>query len=131
MGGIQAGDDGKRELVMEGQHLTTAEEAERMLVADPAHRYRVMHEEGIVAECIFPTIVHPIGIHNVSYTGPEALMWGSDYPHHEGTNPHSQQTVARLAEGLDRAIADRVFRQNAVELFHFDESVLEQPLATD
>jgi predicted TIM-barrel fold metal-dependent hydrolase len=332
MRGIQAGDDGNWDLVMEGHHLdkTTAQEAERMMVADPAHRYQVMHEEGIVAECIFPTIglyvwmladpdggaascrvyndwitdrlgrsprfkcaglvptwrvedavaevawiaeaglgslmlpavatpdwnhrtwaplwsaiaesglpavvhqgtghsmyfyrgpgagvsnllatqsmaprmaallatsgvlafnprlhvvfveynvgwlgwamqtldyyqeafsqagftpqgkkwvnvelplppshylrsqVHatfqddPIGIHNVSYTGPDSLIWGSDYPHHEGTYPHSQQTVARLAEGLDRATADRVFRQNAVELFHFDESVLEQPLA--
>ena len=58
MRGIQAGDDGNWDLVLEGHHLdkTTAEEAERMLVADPAHRYQVMHEEGIVAECIFPTI---------------------------------------------------------------------------
>ena len=27
-----------------------------MLVSDPAHRYQVMAEEGIVGECIFPTI---------------------------------------------------------------------------
>ena len=40
-----------------------------MLVADPADRYRGdPHGEGIVAECIFPTIGHSIGIHNVSYT---------------------------------------------------------------
>jgi len=56
--GIQAADDGNWEVLLEGHQLdkTTAEEAERMLVADPKHRYRVMAEEGIAGECIFPTI---------------------------------------------------------------------------
>jgi predicted TIM-barrel fold metal-dependent hydrolase len=334
MKGIQAGDDGNWELVLEGHHLdkTTAEEAEREQVADPVHRYRIMREEGIVAECIFPTIglyvwmltdpdggaascrvynewiadglarsprfkcaglvpawrveeavdevarivdaglgalmlpavatpdwnhrtwaplwsaiaesglpavvhqgtghsmyfyrgpgagvanllatqsmaprmaallstsgvlashpdlhvvfveynvgwlgwtmqtldyyhqafseagytpqgkkwvnvelpeppsyylrrqVHatfqddPIGLNNVGYTGAGALIWGSDYPHHEGTYPHSRATVARLSEGLDEHTAAQVFRQNAIELFHFDRSLLDQPLAPD
>ncbi len=56
--GIQAGDDGNWEVILEGHQLdkTTAYEDERMLVSDPAHRYQVMREEGIVGECIFPTI---------------------------------------------------------------------------
>ena len=46
--GIQAGDDGNWEVILEGHQLdkTTAYEAERMLVADPAHRYRVMRRGG-------------------------------------------------------------------------------------
>ena len=41
--GIAAGDDGSWEVILEGHHIdrTESEEAERMLVADPAHRYKV------------------------------------------------------------------------------------------
>ncbi len=70
----------------------------------------------------------PIGLNNIAYTGAEALIWGSDYPHHEGTYPHSQQTVRRLAAPLDEAAATRVFRQNAAELFHFSQGLLDEPL---
>ena len=56
--GIQAGDDGNWEVILEGHHIdkTSSEEVERMAVSDPDHRFRVMREEGIVGECIFPTI---------------------------------------------------------------------------
>ena len=70
----------------------------------------------------------PVGLNNIAYTGAHALIWGSDYPHHEGTYPHSQETVARLAQPLDAAAARRVFRDNAAELFHFDPAVLAEPL---
>ena len=36
----------------------------------------------------------PIGLRNRDYTGVECLMWGSDYPHDEGTFPHSQKVIA-------------------------------------
>src|SRR4051812_2889322 len=58
MRGIEAGEDGNWSLVLEGSSLdkTTQYEEERMLVSDPEHRYKVMKEDGIVAECIFPTV---------------------------------------------------------------------------
>jgi predicted TIM-barrel fold metal-dependent hydrolase len=65
-----------------------------------------------------------IAIDNIAYTGAEALLWGSDYPHYEGTYPHSRETVARLAEPLSDEQRRKVFRQNAVDLFHFDAQVL-------
>jgi len=70
----------------------------------------------------------PVGLHNIAMTGAQGLLWGSDYPHHEGTYPHSQETVALLAKPLDKADALRVFRDNAAELFHFDPAVLAEPL---
>lgn len=36
-----------------------------------------------------------------SLTGADKLMWGSDYPHHEGTFPHSREVRARLFDGID------------------------------
>jgi predicted TIM-barrel fold metal-dependent hydrolase len=70
----------------------------------------------------------PIGINNLAYTGADALIWGSDYPHEEGTYPHSRATVARLAEGLDDDSVTRVFRTNAAHLFHFADDVLTTPV---
>jgi predicted TIM-barrel fold metal-dependent hydrolase len=70
----------------------------------------------------------PIGINNIAFTGAEALIWGSDYPHEEGTYPHSRDVVARLAIGLDRATAARVFRENAARLFRFSDDILATPV---
>ncbi|GMU79575.1 MAG: amidohydrolase [Acidimicrobiia bacterium] len=70
----------------------------------------------------------PIGLHNIAFTGDRALLWGSDYPHEEGTYPRSREVVTRLAAGLDPAAAARVFRDNAAALFHFSDEVLTQPV---
>ena len=70
----------------------------------------------------------PIGMNNIAFTGADALLWGSDYPHQEGTYPHSREVVARLSTGLDAGIAARVFRENAARLFQFNDAVLSTPV---
>jgi predicted TIM-barrel fold metal-dependent hydrolase len=70
----------------------------------------------------------PVALHNVAYTGADALIWGSDYPHEEGTYPHSRETVARLAKGFDDDTVAAVFRDTAARLFHFDAGVIGQPV---
>lgn len=70
----------------------------------------------------------PIGLNNVDYTGASPLIWGSDYPHEEGTYPHSRATVTGLASGLTEETVKRVFRDNAAELFHFADAVLSERL---
>jgi len=69
-----------------------------------------------------------IGIRNIDFTGAGALMCGSDFPHEEGTYPNSRKTVDELAEDLDPAAALRVFRDNAAQLFRFDEALLTTPV---
>jgi predicted TIM-barrel fold metal-dependent hydrolase len=69
-----------------------------------------------------------VAVHNVPITGPHGLLWGSDYPHNEGTYPHSRETVDRLGETLAADDAQRIFRDTAVELFHFDPAILEEPV---
>jgi predicted TIM-barrel fold metal-dependent hydrolase len=54
-----------------------------------------------------------------SVTGHQALLWGSDYPHHEGTFPRSRDVVAHLFDGIDiseREKAD-ILGGNAARLF--------------
>jgi predicted TIM-barrel fold metal-dependent hydrolase len=51
----------------------------------------------------------PVGVHNRTFTGVEALLWGSDYPHPEGTWPRSRAYVDEqlkdVAEDERRAMA--------------------------
>jgi predicted TIM-barrel fold metal-dependent hydrolase len=70
----------------------------------------------------------PIGLRNLDLTGAEALLWGSDYPHEEGTYPWSATTVDRLAEPLSEADARLVFRENAARIFGFGPDVLDTPV---
>jgi predicted TIM-barrel fold metal-dependent hydrolase len=69
-----------------------------------------------------------VAIHNLPLTGAAPLIWGSDYPHQEGTYPHSRDTVVRLAKDLDDDTITRVFRTNAAELFQFSDEVLTTPV---
>jgi predicted TIM-barrel fold metal-dependent hydrolase len=54
-----------------------------------------------------------------SVTGHQALLWGSDYPHAEGTFPHTPAVLAKLFEGIEiseREKAD-ILGGNAARLF--------------
>jgi predicted TIM-barrel fold metal-dependent hydrolase len=50
----------------------------------------------------------------------DCIMWGNDYPHHEGTWPHSAEAIERTMAGLDDAQRARVLGLNAARLFKFD-----------
>jgi predicted TIM-barrel fold metal-dependent hydrolase len=41
------------------------------------------------------------GVVNRGFTGVEPLLWASDYPHPEGTWPHTQETLERIFTGVD------------------------------
>jgi predicted TIM-barrel fold metal-dependent hydrolase len=62
----------------------------------------------------------PIGIANRQFTGLRCLMWGADYPHHEGTWPHSQEAVEKQFAGVPEDEIDQIVRRNAVETFGFE-----------
>jgi predicted TIM-barrel fold metal-dependent hydrolase len=61
----------------------------------------------------------PVGLANITFTGDRCLMWGSDYPHPEGTWPRSQDVLAEQLEGLTEETIDRVVFRNAAELYRF------------
>jgi predicted TIM-barrel fold metal-dependent hydrolase len=69
-----------------------------------------------------------VGLHNVDLTGPDCLLWGSDYPHEEGTYPDSREAVERMVKDLDEDVAFKVFRDNGAALFGFDPEVLTTPV---
>jgi len=50
-------------------------------------------------------------------TGVAPLLWASDYPHPEGTFPHSQEVVSRIFEGIPEADVLAIVGGNAARLY--------------
>jgi predicted TIM-barrel fold metal-dependent hydrolase len=44
-------------------------------------------------------------------------LWGSDYPHDEGTFPHSQAVIDRTFAGISPLDKHRIVYQNAADLY--------------
>lgn len=61
--------------------------------------------------------------------GVDRLMWGSDYPHIEGTWPHTRRWLQQAFEGVERADVERMVGLNAVECYGFDAARLAEVAA--
>jgi len=48
------------------------------------------------------------------------FMWANDYPHHEGTWPHSAEAIERTMGGLSDGARAKVLGLNAARLFGFE-----------
>ena len=56
--------------------------------------------------------------------GLERVMWGSDYPHHESTYPHTTEGLRRAFADWDPADVRRVTSENVAALYGFDVDAL-------
>jgi predicted TIM-barrel fold metal-dependent hydrolase len=56
-------------------------------------------------------------VRNRDIIGMHSLMWGSDYPHFDGTWPHSKEVLAEHFGDVPPADQLRIARRNAVELY--------------
>lgn len=56
------------------------------------------------------------------------IMWGSDYPHREGSAPWSREALRAAFAGVDPADVERMVTTNAAATYGFDLDVL-RPLA--
>ena len=59
---------------------------------------------------------HQIGLHK--------FMWGSDYPHDEGTHPFTREHLRALFHDVDPAEMRRILAGNVAELYGFDLDAL-------
>ncbi len=59
-------------------------------------------------------------------TGAHAIMWASDYPHSEGTFPHSKSVIEGLFKDMDISDEDKalILGLNAARLFKLDNPVV-------
>ena len=58
-----------------------------------------------------------VGVRNRDLTGVECLMWGNDYPHDEGTFPHSQEAIERTFVGVSQADRYQMLVGNAARFY--------------
>lgn len=52
------------------------------------------------------------------------FMWANDYPHHEGTWPHSAEAIERMMNGLSNESRAKIVGLNAASFFGFDVELL-------
>ena len=60
--------------------------------------------------------------------GLDRFMWGSDYPHDEGTHPHTKEHLRRRFAEVDPTTTEKMLYANAAKLYDFDLDAL-APLA--
>lgn len=56
--------------------------------------------------------------------GDAQLMWGSDYPHPEGTFPHTREQMIDTFKGLDEDTIGALLGGNAMRFYGFDQDKL-------
>lgn len=65
-----------------------------------------------------------IGIQLRDIIGVENLMWGSDYPHTEGTFPKSQEVVANILKDVPEPDAEKIRASNAARVYNLSLPIL-------
>lgn len=61
--------------------------------------------------------------------GVDHLLWGSDYPHYEGTFPYTRQSLRHTFHDIDPAEVRAILGENAARLYGFELGKLEQVAA--
>ena len=56
--------------------------------------------------------------------GIDRFMWGSDYPHQEGTYPYTREHLRQLFHDTDPVELQQLLASNAAKLFGFDLDAL-------
>ena len=62
------------------------------------------------------------------YMGPDRFMWGSDYPHDEGTHPYTREHLRQVFPGVAPDVMSAILAENVARLYDFDLEAL-APLA--
>jgi predicted TIM-barrel fold metal-dependent hydrolase len=61
----------------------------------------------------------PPGMELLHHLGADRLLWGNDYPHHEGTWPHSDEAIDRTMGHLDDSQRRAILGETAAGLYGF------------
>ena len=69
----------------------------------------------------------PVGLMTREVIGVDSLMWGSDYPHDEGTFPHSREVIDRIFKDLPEQETRKIVGENAAKLYRFSMPSINQP----
>nr|MDT0664004.1 amidohydrolase family protein [Micromonospora sp. DSM 115978] len=74
------------------------------------------------------SFIRPFEVGLRDRVGIDKIMWGSDYPHREGSHPYSREAVRASFAGVDAAEVALMLGGNAAAVYGFDLDAL-RPLA--
>jgi predicted TIM-barrel fold metal-dependent hydrolase len=60
------------------------------------------------------------GVRAMAEIAPDNVMWGSDYPHRDGTWPFSRKAIDEQFRGIDEAIQKKMLWENVRRLYELD-----------
>jgi predicted TIM-barrel fold metal-dependent hydrolase len=66
----------------------------------------------------------PAEIADRGRVGVDRILWGSDYPHHEGTFPYTREALRLTFADVDPGETRLILGENAARLYRFDLSAL-------
>ncbi|MCA9502422.1 MAG: amidohydrolase [Spirochaetaceae bacterium] len=66
----------------------------------------------------------PVELRDRDVIGAERVLWGSDYPHYEGTYPYSKLAIRHTFHDVPEAEVRAMLGLNAAELYDFDLQAL-------
>ena len=101
------------------------------LVRDPlgAGHLSLSPSEYFARQCyVGASFLAPPELAQLDRIGVDRILWGSDYPHREGTWPYSRESLRFTFAGVAPDVVRRMVGTNAAELYHFDLEKL-APLA--
>jgi predicted TIM-barrel fold metal-dependent hydrolase len=61
----------------------------------------------------------PVAVQNRNVTGAHTILFGTDYPHHEGTFPHTQEVIQRIFAGVPAEETQVMVGGAGAELYGF------------
>lgn len=61
-----------------------------------------------------------LGVEMIPLIGEDNVMWASDYPHGDGTFPHTREAVQRIFANSTPDLQRKVSRDNAAKLYRID-----------
>ena len=59
----------------------------------------------------------PVALFTIPVLGDDCLVWGSDYPHDEGTFPHSQEVIEKTFQPVSEESKRKIVYGNAARIY--------------
>jgi predicted TIM-barrel fold metal-dependent hydrolase len=91
-----------------------------MFAGDAVAALRLMPSDYVRRNCWFGATVTHVDIAGMDKLGPDRLMWGADFPHHEGTVPDTLKALRATVCDVPEDDLRELFAGNAAALYDAD-----------
>jgi predicted TIM-barrel fold metal-dependent hydrolase len=94
--------------------------------ADAVSRLSRKPSEYFSSNCYAASYLTGADIALLDQVGADNIMWGSDYPHHEGTWPYTHEAYRSNFAALPEATTRKILGSTAIEVYNLDANLLQK-----